>query len=49
MNRKTIYLILDHFYIVTASLYLSQYNTRLIPVNYTWNLGTSVTDKIPIL
>ena len=29
--------------------YLSQYNTRLLPVNYTWNLGTSITDKMPIL
>ena len=33
--------------------YRSQYNIQLLPVNYTWNLGTasqtSVTDKMPIL
>ena len=35
MKRNTIYLVLDHFSRVTARVYLYQYNTRLLPVNYT--------------
>ena len=49
MKRKNISLILEQFSRVTARVYWSQYYIRLLPVNYTLNLGTfshtSVTDN----